>query len=194
MSGATSAEGTEFRAAAQFNPMYSVTGRMIRLLAADDRQAGAYFLVVLPTLIMGMVIMQSALWTYFEAYSTVPDAAARLWTIQVAAVLVVVLLAVLGWSPGLQVRITADSLVLRHGRRVATLSVSAISALTDVDILEYHRGYRPYTDVHTYAVRSAPHIIVVKVGAQTYGIGLKGAQQEQLASALREVVEARNAV
>ena len=194
MKGTTSAECLELRAGAQFNPMFSIAGRLIRHWSADERQAGAYFLMVLPTLVVGLVMLQFSLWTYLETYTSGPRAAEILWTLQVIAVLAVVSTAVLGWSPRLHLRLAADTLQLQHGKRHAAVVVSELITVTLVDADRYHRDYRPYTHVHSFVVRSAPRVLVAKTPEATYGIGFRGIKQEKLTTALRNITSLQDAV
>ena len=194
MNQATIAGGVEFRACSQFNPMYSITGHLIRCVAVDERQAEAAFLTVLPILTMGLVILHLAAWTYMETYTTDSDAAGRLWTLQVVATMVVVGISLVGWSPRMQVRIAGAALTVQRGEDRTIIPASEITAVYEVDALRYHRDYRPYAEVHTFAVRAAERFLVAKTDANVYGIAFKGPEQKLLVRAVLELVAARHAV
>ena len=164
-----------FTVPARFSPTRSLLGLLLRGLMADRRQAEATYLIVFPTLILLVILAGILLWPWVA-----PDVmnnpssptAIRLFTVQVAGLLSVLVLCGVGIAPPVRVKATASHLVVCQGRRQRSIPLHRIQKCEVVTAEDYHRQVRPRTVLDPYISRLTPQVVVIQAAQSYVAIGL----------------------
>ena len=180
---------TRFSAPAQFDPSYSMLGRMLRRRIPDRKRAGAHFVVASSVLVLVLVVVQFFAWSYLEP-TVMADpggvAATAFWIGQIAAVLLLVFGAVLGRAPKLVVTLSGRHLDAVQGSRAARVPLSEIEEILPVSAVQFHREYLPFADVRAFTCRAPKAVMVIRTSEGALGIGLPESEHKELCRALRK--------
>jgi len=109
------------------------------------------------------------------------------WIGQVASLLLVGGLCLLGFRPGVTVTVHADErrLRLEQGANVLTLALDAIERATVIDARRYHIHYRPYAATRIFAGRLPETVLLLRTPEAPVIVALTStAEHERLLEAL----------
>ncbi len=178
----------------RFSCTHSLLGLLIRRLVKDVRLAEAVVLVVLPSLILVIILLQFLAWTWLapviEADVSGP-VAARFFEAQIWGAAVFLLTCIAGWVPGVRVQLRGECLEVRQGRRARSLHLSLIVHSVTVTMLQWHREYRPYEEVEAYVSRLTSRVLMLDTNEVQIAIGLHRSDCDELAKLLSEHMAAR---
>jgi hypothetical protein len=112
----------------------------------DDRLRGeALYLVSLTGLILAVLLAHYLGWALLKPVLTAhPTWQAVFWGGQVASVLVLLGIGLVGFRPPVHVTCGPETVTIRQGDRRRTLSASALEDVSLISAQDYHRHYRHY--------------------------------------------------
>jgi hypothetical protein len=174
---------------ARFHPAHSLLGRWMQRRLGDARRAEALFLVALSMILLGMVLAQFMAWLWLQgailADPTGP-VAVTFWLGQVGGVLLCLCTCVVGFTPAVDVIVTATGLRLRRGAHERTLSYAEITSVESIAALRYYRHYGRYAATDAFINRLTPHVLLLHTPGGPVALGLPPKDHDALRRHLEE--------
>lgn len=153
-----------FRSPRTYHPSHSLLGRAFRRWVGDRLRSEALFLVTVSGLILGLLMVHYLGWALLQPMMSGANATEwqiGFWIGQVTSVLLVSALGLIGFRPGVTVKMTADRLTLRQGSNEAVLERDQIERARLISARLYHRHYRLYARTRIFAGRTASEVLLL---------------------------------
>jgi len=140
-----------FQSPRSYHPSASVLGRIIRGWTGDRLRGEALYLVTLTGLILALLMTHYLGWALLKPTLTAhPTWQAAFWGGQVASVLVLLGLGLIGFRPPVRVTCRPETVTIQQGDRSCTLAPSTIEDTTLLSARTYHRHYRRYARTRVF--------------------------------------------
>jgi len=134
-----------FESPRSYHPSASLLGRLIRGWVGDRLRGEALYLVTLTGLILTLLMAHYLGWALLKpVLTTHPTWQTAFWGGQVASVLVLLGLGLVGFRAPVRVTCEAGGIRLEQGDQTRTLSSSALNEVSLISARDYHRHYRHY--------------------------------------------------
>lgn len=159
----------------RFDPTRSVLGCFLsRNSDALQAEARYYFAAVM--IVIGILIANFLAWAILKP--TVMDeplgtVALLYWTAQVSSVAGFLALCVVGFQRSATITVNESSLSVARGQDRITIRRSDIEDHKIVTPLAFHRHYRRYSNVSSYAVAGAEAYVIIRPPERVLAIGLQ---------------------
>ena len=162
-----------FRGRARFDPTRSLLGWFIRLRVRDERQAEAWYLIIVCTgIILSMVGVLIVANVWKESIMTDERAATRFWLWQWIIFGAGFVFGLLGISPGVRVIVYDQMLRVRQGRRSLELGFEDIERCQVLSARTYYREYALFADGERFMNRTPSDVLLCTVKGRHIAIGL----------------------
>lgn len=161
----------------RFNPTYSLLGRWIQHLVHDERRAEVYFIIVLCSFALALLLTQYLAWALLQPLLFADpsgSAALTFWLFQLGSFLVGGLTCVLGFKPSITIASHPHALHFTQGRTTTTLPYTEIREIETLSALRYHRHYRRYAATRSFVNRIEPLLLLLHTSTGPVVIGLQG--------------------
>lgn len=144
-----------------YDPAYSLLGRSIRAWVDDGLRGEALYIVVL-TLLAGALLMVHYLgWALLKPLLIEqPSWQFVFWGGQVASILVLAGVGLVGFRPPVRVECADDGIRLEQGDRSCTLARTEVRITENLTPTDYHRHYRGYAKTRAF-VTARPEVLLL---------------------------------
>ena len=134
-----------FESPRSYHPSASLLGRLIRGWVDDRLRGEALYLVTLTGLILAVLLAHYLGWALLKPVLTDhPTWQAAFWGGQVASVLVLLGIGLVGFRPPVRVTCGPERVTIQQGDQGRTLSPSTLEEVSLISAQDYHRHYRHY--------------------------------------------------
>ena len=157
-----------FSSQASWRPMNSVLALFIRRVCDDRRQAEAWFLIVLSTVVVLSVIAQFLAWSlWHERIAT-----SWFWSAQVTSAVLVLTVGMLGFAPGVTASVGAAALRVTQGRRSVNIHYSCVRSCTIVSAEDFHRVHASAVVWDRFIARMPEDVLLIESDAGRIAVGI----------------------
>jgi len=153
-----------FRSPRTYHPSYSLLGRAFRRWVGDRLRSEALFLVTVSGLLLGLLMVHYLGWALLQPMMTGANASEwqiGFWIGQVASVLLVTAIGLIGFRPGVTVQLTTDGITLQQGNESARLDRDRIDTVRLISARLYHQHYRHYARTRIFAGKTATEVLLL---------------------------------
>lgn len=162
-----------FHSSRSYRPSYSLLGRAVRAWVGDRLRGEALFIVVLTGLTLALLMGHYLGWALLQPVLTEnPTWQTWFWGGQVASVLLLAGIGLLGFQPGVRVTCTPSALTLTQGSRSRTLPLDSIREADLVSARQYHRHYRHYAAPQVFVSAVPDEVLLLRTEEGLVIVGL----------------------
>lgn len=171
----------------RFDPTRSVLGSLLsRRSDALQAEARYYFAAVM--IVIGILIANFLAWAILKP--TVMDdplgtVALLYWTAQVSSIVGFLALCVVGFQRSTTIVVNDSNVTIARGQDHITIRRSDIEDHEIVSPLTFHRHYRRFSKVSSYAVAGAQAYVIVRPPEEVLAIGLHLEDAQDLLDTLK---------
>ncbi|MBT8401007.1 MAG: hypothetical protein KJO98_11070 [Rhodothermia bacterium] len=171
----------------RFDPTRSVFGRFVGR-HADVLQSEARYYFATIMMLIGILIANFIAWAILKP--TIMDdplgtVAILYWAVQVVSMVGFLALCLVGFQRGTVITVDDCNVSLARGDEPVTVRRSDIDSLEIVSALAFHRHYRRYSNVSSYAAVGTEAYVIIRVSEKVLAIGLGGENAQDLLNTLK---------
>ncbi len=145
---------TTWTVGGRLHPSGSLIARALRRWTGDPLRAEALHLLI------GSLFALACSGAYLISGSLSPDWSASVATWAIWASTAGAFVGLVGWTPGLHVLLSSETLLIRQGEKDARIALNDIVSCGALDARTFHRVHRRYADVRTFAVRTDALLLI----------------------------------
>ena len=162
-----------FEAPRSYHPSHSLLGRAVRAWAGDRLRGEALFIVVFTGLTLALLMSHYLGWALLKPVLTAnPSWQALFWGGQVASVLALIGIGLVGFRPAVRVQCRPNAVLLTQGNQSCTLPHASIGKIERVSARRYHRHYRRYAATQVFVSTLPDEVILFRTEDGPVIVGL----------------------
>jgi MFS family permease len=180
-----------FESSRSYDPSYSLLGRLLRSWTGDRLRGEALFIVVLTGLALALLMAHYLGWALLKPTLVEnPSWQMLFWAGQLASVVALAGLGLVGVRPGVTVDCTPRGIDLGQGRRAHSISYEAVEEIALISAVRYHRHYRRYAATKVFVGPLGDEVLLLRTAGGPVVVSLADPEEQE---ALRAHVEAARA-
>lgn len=154
-----------FKSPRSYHPSHSLLGRAVRARVDDRLRGEALFVVAFTSLTLVLLMSHYLGWALLKPVLTAnPSLQALFWGGQVASVLALIGIGLVGARPAVRVRCRPEAVVLTQGNQSCTLPYASIDEIDCISARRYHRHYRRYAATQIFVSALPDEVILLRTG------------------------------
>ncbi len=163
----------------------SLLGYLFRCRIENERQAEAWYLITICSVIIAAIVIQFMGWSFWhEEIQNSSRLSMWYWGIQLGMAGVVLFGGLMGYCPRVQAVLTESSIRAIQGRRSAELTVDTLVDYKIVSSLEYYRKWNG--QVERYMAHIPDDVLLVFGEEKSIAIGIDPDVHEKLIGAMNQ--------
>ncbi len=168
-----------FQSPWSYDPSYSLLGRLFRYWTGDRLRGEALYIVALTGLALVLLMSHYLGWALLKpVLIEKPSWQILFWAGQLASVVILGAIGLLGVRPGVTVACTPAGLELEQGSRSRTVAHDAIEEIDTVSATTYHRHYRRYAATDVFAAGMQEEVILLRTPGGPVAVALADADEQ----------------
>lgn len=176
-----------YSARARWCPRRSLLGRFFFHRVDNRRQAEAWYIIAISSIIVVAVIAQFIAWSLLAAEITAnPVVALWYWSVQIAVGSLILIGGFLGYCPRVNVAVTEHLFRVRQGKRSFEIDRASLTGLRIVPALHYYRQWRRRVNVEHFMTHVPPDVLLIFYGKGCIAIGIDSDAHSDLLVALNK--------
>ena len=180
-----------FESPRSYDPTYSLLGRLLRYWTGDRLRGEALFIVALTGLALVLLMTHYLGWALLKPLLVEnPSWQMLFWAGQLASVVVLGALGLVGMRPGVTVNCSPEGLDLEQGTRTRTVPYDDVERVETVSATRYHRHYRHYAATGVFVGEVSDEMLLLHTARGPVVISLADPEAQ---AALRTHVETARA-
>ena len=149
----------------------SLLGHVFRRSIENERQAEAWYLIMISSVVVAAIVMQFMAWSFWhEEIQNSSRISMWYWGIQLGVAGLVFIGGFLGYCPRVRASLTESSLSVSQGRRSVELDLSTLTDCRIVSALQYYRKWD--CRVEGYMAHIPEDVLLVLGERQSIAIGI----------------------
>lgn len=178
-----------------FRPTHSLLGRALRRWTGDRLKGEAYYVLVLTGLVLALLMAHYLGWALLQPIFTGPDGAwyqTVFWLGQLASVVAVAAVGLVGFRPPLTVRCDdeAGRLHLTQGDRSCAVDYASVETASLIPARRFHRHYRHYAATRIFVGRLEDEVLLLETDTGPVVVALPAESLTDLRNHLAATTEA----
>lgn len=162
-----------FDSPSTYRASYSLLGRAVRTWVDDRLRGEALFIVTLTALSLGLLLSHYLGWALLKQFLAAhPTWQMVFWGGQLASILVLAGIGLVGVCPAVRVTCSPNAVTLRQGDRSCTLPLSSIEEVALISARRYHRHYRRYAATRIFVSVRPNEVIRLRTDKGPVIVGL----------------------
>lgn len=177
------------------NANYSILGRLIRRAVRDTHYAEGILILTIALLSISMIVFFYIGWAFVEPIITADEsgqAAAYYFFGQLGSFVMLFMVALLGFKPGLKIAIEDHCLHIKQGQKRLIVLYSEVHQAEHISSTEYHQHYRKYLNTRAFYNRLSDNLLLLNTESGPVILGLSEEDQATLLGALRSSATQEN--
>ena len=176
-----------YSAQARWCPSRSLLGRLFLHRIDNQRQAEAWYIIAISTIIVVVVMAQFMSWSLLVAEITAnPTMAMWYWAGQLAVGSLILIGGFLGYCPQVSVVVTEYLLRVRQGKRLFEINLACLTGCRIVSALHYYRHWRQKGNVKHFMAHIPSDVLLIFYGQDCIAIGIDSDAHSALFVALNK--------
>ena len=152
-----------FESPRSYHPSYSLLGRAVRAWVGDRLRGEALYIVALTGLTLIVLMSHYLGWALLKPVLTAnPSWQAVFWGGQIASVLALIGIGLVGFRPPVCVDCRSDAVSLTQGDQSCTIPYASIDEIECVSALRYHRHYRRYAATEVFVSTLPDEVVLLR--------------------------------
>ena len=150
-------------------------------------QAEARYYLVAVLAIVALVFLSFVIWGIFrerimaDSTSTV---AVIFFVGQILGVLVFILTSVVGYKPGVVIRVSSQVIEIEQGEDYVRIPARDVTGVETVDDVVFHRHYRRFAQLREFSGRSPDAYLLLRTDETVIGLGIGTHERAEVLNAL----------